>query len=388
MTARAPRFWIPPIALAAALAAAAAVGCSDDAPASNAVPVALSVTDNTVCAVLGIDYKNNVGTLSVVGLPSQTVVKDILPGAVLGDAVLHDIGGKLFIVNRLADNLTIVQPTGVAGQTWRVENQFSTGVYGNTQDVGVVGDRAYVVSYNLPTLDIYDLTQQHPHAPATWVALPGFDPDGIPNAQGIYIDGARAYVTLDLLDSSFQARGVGKVVTIDTAANQIVGALDLHYSNPYNFLVPYGSGQALVVTEGDFSGATGCVERLALGDAPQVMPCLVTDLDAGGTIGALAVTARKDVYFTVSTYDADFHPTSVVRSISAAGALGPAITPAGQTPSDLAYAAGTEQLVYSDAKAGGLRIYDVIAGREVTTAALDIGLPPGAINDIVCMPRP
>jgi hypothetical protein len=364
---------------------AAAVSCNDD---GGPIPVTLDKHDTAMCVALGIDYKNNVGVMSVVGLPSRTVVQNVVPGAVGGDAVLRANAGKLYVVNRYTNNITEVTPTGTDGQTWVVNKQFSTGAMSNPQDIAFLDNFGYVVTYGDPKIQVWDLSDPAPTAPVKTIDLSSatLDSDGNPEAQSIVVKGDRAYVTLDLLDDSFFPRGNGKILVIDLNSDTIVSSFELKYANPYNFIQPFGDGM-VVVSDGDFSGTTGCIERFSTGATPASETCLLENSALSATIGPMTVTP-DEVYFVSSTYDADFHPTSELHRVSSAGVLAPGtLTPHSETPADVAYVAATNQIVYGDTKAGGLRVFDIAAQGEVEGAVMDLGLVPGAVNDIVCMAR-
>lgn len=357
--------------------------CGDD---TSTVVVELPATDSALCVALGADYQNNAGTMAVVGLPSLTVLKERVPAAISGDPVLRAYGDRLYVVNRTANNVTIIDPTT---DPWAVESQFSTGPNTNPQDLALAGDRAYVPLYNVGELQVWDLSRKNPAAPLTTVDLSSYDEDGAPNANSVVVVGNRAFVTLDLLDTQMfpQPRGKGKVVVIDTTTNQPVGALDLQYENPYDFMFPRQGG-LVVSTFADFSGTQGCLEHISLGATPAVEPCLVENAALGGTINSIAV-AGAETYLAVSAFGPppDYEETAQLRKLDAQGALVAAsLTPETQIPTDVAHAP-SGHLVYADRAAGGLRVYDLAAGRELTTDALDIGLAPALANAIVCFDR-
>jgi hypothetical protein len=345
-------------------------------------PVALPGSDQALCVALGADYASGVGTLAVLGLPSLTVVKDVLPAAISGDPVLRAHGGKLYVVNRSTANVTVVDPTD-----WTVQAQFSTGAGSNPQDVALDGSFAWVTLYNRPEVQVWDLAAAAPAAPVAAVDLSVYDIDGVPNANSIAIVEGRAYVTLDLLDTGMfpRPRGKGKVVVIDTASRQIVTALDLQYENPYDFMF-VRNDRLIVATFADFSGTLCCLEQIVPGAEPRVEACLVENTQVMGIINSIAV-GPTETYLAVSSFDADFNQTAQIRRLAADGTLASdPMTPAEQVPTDVAWAP-TGHLVYSDWKAGGLRVLDLAQGREISPGALDIGLPPATANAIACLPR-
>jgi hypothetical protein len=366
------------------LIAVLTVGCADDDRAN--VAVELPATDTALCVALGADYANNVGTVAVIGLPSLTVVQDMVPAAISGDPVLRAHGDRLFVVNRVANNVTIIDPSV---SPWVVESQFSTGPNTNPQDIAVDGDRGYVPLYGAGELQVWDVSARNPGAPVATVDLSWLDEDGVPNAHSVVVAGDRAFVSLGLLDTQTfpQPRGKGKVAMIDTGNHQLVGTMELTYENPYDFM--FRRGETLIVsTFADFSATRGCLEQIDLGASPHVGACLVENTAVMGTINSIAV-APADLYFAVSAFGPapDFEATGQIRRIDAGGNLIPgSLTPDTQLPSDVAYAP-SGHLVYADQAAGGLRVYDLAAGREITTTALSLGLSPTFANGMVCLSR-
>jgi DNA-binding beta-propeller fold protein YncE len=361
-----------------------AIACGGDDTSNLAVE--LPATDEALCVALGADYRNNAGTMAVVGLPSLTVLRDRVPAAISGDPVLRAYGDRLFVVNRTANNVTIIDPTVTP---WAVESQFSTGENSNPQDLALDGDRAYVPLYNKGFLQVWDVSQKNPAAPVATVDLSSYDEDGVPNANSVVVTGGRAYVTLDLLDTQMfpQPRGKGKVVVIDTGTNQATAALELRYENPYDFMFEH-DGRLLVSTFADFSGTRGCLEQISLAPTAQVESCVVENSTLGGTINVIA-PAGDELILAVSAFGPppDYEETAQLRRIDAGGALvAGSLTPEGQIPTDVAYAP-SGHLVYSDRESGGLRVHDLAGNRELTTTALDIGLTPALANAIVCFGR-
>ena len=347
-----------------------------------AVMTDLPATDTALCVALGADYRNNVGTMAVVGLPSLTVIKDMVPNAISGDPVMRLYGRKLYVVNRSVNNVTIIDPTT---KPWSVEAQFSTGDNSNPQDVALAGTRAYVPLYNKKDVQVWELGGGTPTAPVASVDLASYDEDGVPNANSVVVHDGRAYVTLDLLDTQMfpQPRGKGKVAVIDTATNQVATTLELQYTNPYDFMVVRGD-RLIVSTFADFSGTLGCLEQIVPGAQPRVESCLVENTAVMGVINSIAV-GPTETYLAVSAFDADFNQTAQLRRVNASGTLMPnAMTPEAHIPTDVAYSP-SGHLVYSDVAGGGIRVLDATTGTELTTTALDIGLTPATANAIACL---
>ncbi|HKA90265.1 MAG TPA: hypothetical protein VKE22_21535 [Haliangiales bacterium] len=357
-----------------------AAACHHDPPLTGLLPA----SDNGICVALGADYRNNVGVFGIVGLPSMLSFVNILPNAVQGDAVIRHYGDRIFVVNRVANNVTVVGPDdSMVG--WGVEQQFSTGPKTNPQDVAVVGDKAYVAVYGDKDLQVWDLANVRT-APIARIDLSSYDPDGNPDANSVAVVGGKVAVTLDLLDWSSMfpvPRGNGKVVVIDPAADAVSGELDLSYTNPYGFMFPWHDG-LMLATVADYSGTLGCLHALSM--SPLAQRCLAQNTALGGTVSAIAVTDR-DTVVAVSAFDAEFNQTAKLRRLDADGNLQDgSLTPPDQVPTDVAWSP-TGHLVYADTKVGGLRVYDLAAGREITPAPINIGLSPVFANGIVCMAR-
>jgi YVTN family beta-propeller protein len=341
----------------------------------------LPSTDSAFCVTLGADYMNNVGSLAVLGLPSLTVAKDQLPGAVSGDPVVRAYGSKIYVVNRFSNSVSVIDVA-----SWKVVSQFSTGAGTNPQDIAVTGTKAYVVTYGDSKVQVWDLSTSNPTTPSATIDLASLDSDGNPQANSIAIVNGQAYVTLDLLNAMFMPTGNGKVAVIDTSTNTLTGSLTLNYADPYDFFVQKGN-TLLVPTDGDFSGTTGCLEQVQTGVPAQIGSCLVQNSDVGGTISVATVADDSSIYVAVSTFDANFNETATIRHIGVAGDVKPGtITPSSQQPNDVAFA-DPGYLVYNDAIKGGIRVYDTTAQHELTTDALNIGLPPARTNGIVCQTR-
>src|SRR5262249_30864206 len=99
----------------------------------------------------------------------------------------------------------------------------------------------------------------------------------------------------------------------------------------------------------------------------------------GNVIGA----DRDDLFVAVSRFDTQ--QVGEIRRLSSDGHLvGDPLTPTGQLATDLAVSP-SGHLVYADINGAGLRVYDLAAGHELTTAPLDIGLSPVYANAIACL---
>jgi hypothetical protein len=325
--------------------------------------------------MLGADYKTNVGTLSVLGLPSMTLATDGLHGAISGDPVLRLLGGKLYVINRTIANVTIIDPT-----TWTVQRQFSTGANTNPQDIALSGTKAYIPLYGSAGLQVWDLATSSSQ-PLKTIDLSSYDSDGVPEANSVVAVSGKVYVTLDLLDTDPKMpmpRGLGKIVVIDAATDAVTTSFDLTAANPYDFM--FGRGDGLVVAT---ISSDGCLEQIVTGASPHTGSCLVTNDDLDGTISAIAIGA-SDTFVAVSAAD---YSSAEIRRVGSDGKLvKDALTPSTQTPTDVAYAS-SGHLVYNDTATGGVHVYDLTMGKEITTKPIALGEPSVYANGMVCASR-
>jgi PQQ-like domain len=349
--------------------------CQLEQPAESST-VAVSAGDSAICLAVGADYQNGVGTLAGLSLPSLRVTRQLLQGVVTGDPVLRADGERVFVMNRQDGNVTLVD-----GATYRYRRQIATGHLSNPQDAAVANGKLYVALFGSGKLPVFDAATGRP---VTEIDLSGYDEDGVPNAASVNVVGDLAYVTLELLDENFAARGPGKVVVVDTKTDTIVQDFDLNFANPIGFLYSV-SGKLVVSTVDDFSGLTGCIEAVVPGVPAATGACLVDNSALGGTVSSIAA-GGGELFLAVSAFTAEGQ-VATIRRVGATGELqAQPMTPADQLPTDVAYAP-SGHLVYADSASGGLRVYDLAQGKEITTEPLSIGLAPAFANGIVCRPR-
>jgi hypothetical protein len=338
-------------------------------------PADAGPTTTATAYALGTDYEA-AGILSRIDLPALTVSPGVVAGVASIDGVIRAVAGKLYVVNRFGfDNVTIVDPA-----TGQLVDQISTGSGTNPQDVAVKGDKLYVAAFNSPDLIILDAA--NPGAAPTTIDLSSYDADGVPEAGSVLLVGDTLFVTLALLDGTFTSSG-GKVVVIDTTTDEVTGAFDLTYKNPFGRLTatPAGGalgGDVLVTTTEDYGAGPGCVERITTGPSPGAGGCLVENATLGGFAGVTGWGGER-VWLAVSTSATEGKLVSVMPDGTVQNA---SMTPTTQQPTDFAVCP-TGHIVVSDATGGGLRVYDE-SGAELTSQVLDIGLPPAFADGVIC----
>jgi hypothetical protein len=331
------------------------------------------------CFVVGADPANGVGTAAAIALPELTVQTQLVQGGISGDPVVRASGGGLFVINRFgADNVTIVDPVDHT-----FVDQFSTGAGSNPQDVArVTPGKLYVVVLGEPAVQIWDISGTPDQIGTIELPTLAADVDGNPDAASIEMLNGKAYVTLQHLES-FAPAAPGEVVVIDPASDSVEDTITLTAANPTNFLRAHSSGQLLVGLTPDFGDVTaGCLERVVPGN-PGTASCLVQGSTLGGLVNGFA--EREDGSGELFVAAGDFASGKLLRVSETGVLLGDPLSLPGQQPLDVATCA--DWVIASDGAAGGIRVWDVVSGDELTTAALDIGLPPAFTGAIACRRR-
>ena len=291
-------------------------------------------------------------------------------GPAEGDAVVVESNGRYGIIERtlgavtlLADDLSIERNFSVADEG---------GPAPNPHDIAIVSDtKAYVVRLGQGTIAIVD--------PSTGmltgtIDLSSHDPDGVPDMDAIAVVGNRAFVSLELLDENFAPRGVGELVAIDTESDAVERTITLPVPNPYGrFRASSNSEELLVPCVGVFGEADGGIVAYGVdADAPRMV---VTEQALGGDVGSFVIADNTHGFAIVArefiTYLVTFDPST--------GDVGDSILDSeGWDLRDVELVGG--QIVVADGAptAPGLRVFD-LDGTEVTSAPVDVGLPPSVV---------
>ncbi|RMH41019.1 MAG: hypothetical protein D6689_12105 [Deltaproteobacteria bacterium] len=369
------------------VALAAGCGGDDESPAADAGVSADAAGDGPDAAgpdasgpsarvwAVGADYMAGVGVLSTVDLPSLAVTKNAVAGVASSDPVVRVFGDRVYVINRFGfDNVTIIDRL-----TGTLIDQISTGANTNPQDVAVKGDTIYVAALGAGEVIVLDAA--NPDAAPGAIDISSYDTDGVPDATSIYLVGDKLLVAVGLLDADFVSHG-GKVIVIDTTDDTVVGDFDLTHRNPVGWLQPRGADELVIATaENPFQPTTspGCLERIDVSGTPKAAGCLADNSSLGGTVAGYAAVGDT-VYAAITTSDS-FDAGKLV-AITDAGVSNDSLTAASVQPGDVA-ACPTGEIVISDRAAGGLRVYGS-DGDELTSDAIDIGLPPAFANGIAC----
>jgi hypothetical protein len=390
MTRRAPlaRTRLAPLALALLAA------CGDNLPPlsegtvadagrgtkRDAAPTPDSGPTSATAFAVATDFFTT-GVASTISIPALDVTAPAIEGVASTDPVARLQGDRLFVVNRLGqDNITILDPAGPV-----LVDQISTGAGSNPQDVARVGDRLYVAALAAPGLLVIDLTRPDEGVVDT-IDLSQLDPkDGLPDCGSVVAVGDQIVAVCSVLDEAFTPRGPGQVALI--AGGKVVDTVPMTQVRPFGLAQAAPDGSVLITTVLDFADldAGGCVERISTGKGTlEASGCLVDNADLGGMVSALAWNpSGGGIWMTVTTSfdEMDFGPHGDLVSLPAGGEPARVDLPEEVRPMDLAVCP-TGHLVISDATRG-VRVLAPDAERELTSAPLDIGLPPVS-NGLVC----
>lgn len=356
----------------------AAAGCGDSQTAADAAAPAdaehqADAGRQSTAFVVAGDFTAT-GVASTIEVPSLRVTQNAVAGVAGHDPYVRYIDGRFYIINSYSlDNISIVD----AAERSFVD-QISTGAGTTPQDIAVKGSSLYVAALSAPGVLVVDAGD--PQAEIETIDLSSLDDsDGIPDCNSVYLVGDLLYVTCSLLDN-FVPTGPGKVAVIDTGDHTVIDTFDLVHANPVGFLQATSEdgplGGDLLIATVDFSDlTTGCVERIATAPEPGSSGCLVENSALGGYASGMAYSPEGMLYLAV-TEGYDPGPIAKMVRFDAQGdmLLPESLSPGEQSPFDLVRCP-TGELVVADAAAGGVRVYDA-DGEELTSAALDIGLPP------------
>ncbi len=329
--------------------------------------------------IFALGRDGSAGIASTISVPALEVTRDVVSGVASSDAVVRKDGSRLYVINRFSfNNVTVLDAAD-----YSLIAQFSTGNDSNPQDLAVVGDSLYIAAFGASSLLIVDAGNLAAGVAAE-VDLSALDPDGKPNCNSVLAVDDRVYVACGLLDENFAPRGNGKIAVIDTNTNELVETLELSTPNPFGSLMLVDDASTLsptilIPTVTDFSNPmTGCIEKITAGPTPKADGCLVDNATLGGFVGGMESIGER--LWLVVTYYGDSGPVGSLHTYDlATGTYSASLSPDSQILQGLARCP-TGEVVVADT-AGGLRVYED-DGTEMTSAPLDLGLPPA--GSMVC----
>ena len=307
--------------------------------------------------------------------------------ALHSDAVARFYNGLIYVVNRMgADNIQILDPQNGFSSV----RQFSVGAGSDPHDIVVLSPtKAYVTRYNTNAIWIVD--------PSQGIQTGSIDLSGLADADGrAEIDmmcrvGNRVFVTVQRLDRNtpgWPPAGASRVAVIDTQTNALldtdpvapgVQSILLTGTNPYSDiqLDPY-TGKLYVACAGYWGLKDGGVEAV---DPVSLHSdgFIFLETAAGGDIMDVEIDRGTHGYAIMN--DASFN--TVLISFDAASGMktGTLYAPGGYVLLDIEVSPWRELFVSDRTPTlPGIRVYDVFSNEEITTAPIDVGLPPSDIT--------
>jgi hypothetical protein len=367
----------------ALLSVLAACGDNNDAPDAgpgndSATGMDMSMPARERAVVVAGDFVA-AGLLSALDVEARTAENNVAPATSVGfDPVLRKFGNELFVVNRIENNVTILN-----ANTFALVEQISTGANSNPQDVAIEGNKLFVPVYG--GTGIVELTRGS--TTITAIDLSEDDPDDKPNCASIYKVGTALFVTCQILDDSMQflpPRGPGKVYTVDIGTRAKTGEATLTTVNPFGLLDQLPNND-LVVGTIDFATGDGCLERITTGGTPTVT-CMATNTALGGNVTRVTVRNTTEILAVIAA--PSFAAGSSLKVLEDNGTVGATFTKAGQVLRD-GIACPSGAVVVEEGPAGaapapqGLRVYSA-SQTESTTDPVDIGLKPQGFRALAC----
>jgi hypothetical protein len=322
------------------------------------------------------------GVASTVSIPELDVTVNAIEGVATTDPVVRRQGDRLFVVNRFGqDNVTVLDSARLT-----LVDQLSTGAGSNPQDAAVVGDTLYVAALGAPGILVLDLARPEAGVVDT-IDLAELDKeDGGPDCTSVVALGEQVVAVCGVLDENLAPRGPGAVALIDGARRTLVQTAPLTQVRPFGLIHAAADESAVLIpTIEDFArpAGPGCLERVVVGKGSlRAAGCLVENADLGGFVSGLA-SGRAGLWMTVTTsFDPDdLGPYGDVVSLPAGGKPDRIALADDVRPMDVAVCPGGH-IVLSDATRG-VRVLAPGGERELTSAPIDIGLPPVS-NGLAC----
>lgn len=322
--------------------------------------------------VVGTDFQS--GGFATVALDPPHAVS-ALRATIHSDASPRVADGGLYVVNRfLGDSLQRLDPESGFDTLW----QCSTGNGSNPQDVAVLdATKGYITRLAERTLLTFNPSTSANCADFQTGEIdlsPFADADGFPEMDQMAIVGDVLYVSLQRL-ANFAPAGPGKIVGIDTSTDRVVRDITLTAGNPFASTkgLVVRDGAILVAEVGSFGVLDGGIEHVDL-TTHQAGGFLITEEALGGDINDFVVVSDDLGYAIIS---APNFTTSLVRFDLRAGALTGTVLREVEFVADIELNDRGELYVLDRAFTNpGVRIFRAADATELTTAPINIGLPP------------
>jgi hypothetical protein len=328
------------------------------------------------------------GQLATVGIEPPRRARTLRTD-VFSDAVVRVTGGLAVVLNRfLADNVQILSPR------LRTKLQCGTGAGSNPHDIVITtaaggARKGYVTRYGGRDLWVVDPAVRRCRRFHTGsIDLGAFaDADGLPEMDQMALVGSRLFVTLQRLDRDhgFVPTAYSALAVIDTATDAVVGEpIRLAGRNAFGdasgIAREPGGSRLAISTPGDiFTVGDGGIQwvdtETLTADAGGFF---VTEDDLDGNVTdfvlvsatkAYAIVQARDLRNRLVTFDPSA-PAGSVRVLFARDAFLP----------DIALAPDGLLWLADESQPNGIRILDPATDTFVTSAPIDVGLPPFSLG--------
>jgi hypothetical protein len=275
-----------------------------------------------------------------------------------------------YIVSGLgSDSVTVIDAS-----TWQVANAYSVGPSTRPQDIAVVSDqRAYVTRLTEASLLVVRPTAGQ--LLETVDLSPYADADGLPEPTWIRHVNGKVYVLLQRM-TGLKPTDHSSLLVVDGATPVVEQELHLSAVNPYGLMHYSEELDALVITEvGNFGENDGGIEYFRPTTSALSGIAVSEQTLRGDILEAVIASATKGYAIVgrnlTTTQVVSFDPNSGQKK-------GELLTATGLDHVNLALSPDRSELWISDRSdaAPGIRIFDTATDQELTTAPLDVGLPP------------
>jgi hypothetical protein len=299
------------------------------------------------------------------------------------DAVVRAIGDRLYVVNRfLGDNVQVLDP----GRGFATLLQCTTGPGSNPHDIAVVDPRkGYVTRYDRGELWIVD-----PGAGGcagfqrgAIDMRPWADADGLPEMDQMALVGERLFVSLERLDRArrFAPAGRSRLAVVDVATDSVSAIVELTGANAFGDATGIqrepGTGKLLVGEAGDvYRTGDGGIERVD----PHTLVAegfLITEDELGGSITDFVFVSPTKAYAIV--LNAQLRNVLVAFDPTTRQVTNRLLTRVQYLPDITLGPDGLLWLADGGLPSPGIRMFDPADDRQLTGAAIDVGLPPFSI---------
>lgn len=298
------------------------------------------------------------------------------------DARCYD--GLIYVVNHLyGDNIQVLDPE----QGFDTVRQFSVGPGSNPQDIVFASaSTAYVSRYESAWLYEVD-----PLAGVVTdsIDLSSFaDSDGLPEMAGMAVVDGLLFVAIQRIDRTLYWTPVppSYLAVVDTATNELVDAdpttpgvqgIELTGTNPYTEVLVDDDGLVYVGESGRWGVADGGVEAVDP-SALVALGYVSTESQLGGDLYDFTLPVGGRAHAVVSVSTPEWEQFCVSFDWETGAKLADVWKPGGYDVMDIEVHEGTAQLFLSDRTYTnpGVRVFDALDGSQLTSAPLDVGLPP------------